>query len=282
VTLVLGGGGARGFAHLGVFRALTELGVPIDRVGGASIGSTMALPIALGFDPDGALKLVREGFASVLDYTLPLASLLAGRRITRAIERHTAGLGIEDFWLPYFCVSTNLTTAKTQVHRRGDVVRAVRASVSIPGVLPPVPFGDDLLVDGGVLDNLPIDVARDVDPHGTIVAIDVSPPRGPAAKRDYGTAVSGWRLVRDRLLPGRRAAPVPGIGVTILQSQVVAASRARQRMLDQGLADFYLNIHVKGVGMLAFDKVDRAARVGYEESLAPLGDWAAASGLVAG
>jgi predicted acylesterase/phospholipase RssA/CRP-like cAMP-binding protein len=282
VTLVLGGGGARGFAHLGVFRALAELGVPIDRVGGASIGSTMAIPIALGFDPESALKAVREGFASVLDYTLPLASLLAGRRIARAIERYTTGLAIEDFWLPYFCVSTNLTTAKTVVHRRGEVVRAVRASVSIPGVLPPVPHGDDLLVDGGVLDNLPIDAAREIDPHGVMLAIDVAPPRGPAARSDYGTSVSGWRLLADRFLPGRRAAPVPGIGVTLLQSQVVGASRARQRMLELGLADFYLNIHVKGVGMLAFDKVDRAERVGYEESFAPLRDWASSSGLLDG
>ncbi|MCM2270511.1 MAG: patatin-like phospholipase domain-containing protein [Thermoanaerobaculia bacterium] len=276
VSLVLGGGGARGFAHLGVFRALAELGVPVDRVGGASIGAAMALPVALGFDPERSLAHVREGFSSLLDYTLPLASLLAGRRITRAIERHAAGWEIEDLWIPYFCVSTNLTTARSVVHRRGEVVRAVRASVSIPGVLPPVPADGDLLVDGGVLDNLPIGVAREIDPHGTIVAIDVAPPRGPAAKRDYGNAISGWRLARDRVLPWRRAAPVPGIGVTILQSQVVAASRARQQLLDQGVADLYLNIHVKGVGLLAFDQVDRGARVGYDESIGPLRDWAAA------
>jgi len=279
VSVVLGGGGARGFAHLGVFRALEELGVPVDRVGGASIGAAMALPIALGNDAAASLALVREGFSSVLDYTLPLASLLAGRRITRAIQRHTGGWEIEDFWIPYFCVATNLTTSQTVVHRRGDVTRAVRASVSIPGVLPPVPAGDDLLVDGGVLDNLPIDVAREIDPHGTIVAIDVAPPRGPSAKLDYGTAVSGWRLARDRVLPWRRAAPVPGIGVTILQSQVVAATRSRQRMLEQGLADFYLNIHVRGVGLLAFDKIERGERVGYEESIGPLRDWAVATGL---
>jgi predicted acylesterase/phospholipase RssA len=156
------------------------------------------------------LALVREGFTSLLDYTLPLASLLAGRRITRAIERYAADWEIEDLWIPYFCVSTNLTTARTVVHRRGEVVRAVRASVSIPGVLPPVPDGADLLVDGGVLDNLPVEVARELDPHGTIVAIDVAPPRGPSARDDYGQSVSGWQLLRDRLLPWRRAAASTG------------------------------------------------------------------------
>jgi predicted acylesterase/phospholipase RssA/CRP-like cAMP-binding protein len=282
VGLVFGGGGARGFAHLGVYRALEELGIPVDLVGGASIGATMALPIARGDDAAGALAAARRAFSSLLDYTLPLASLLAGRRITRALDREFEGWEIEDLWLPFFCVSTNLTTSRTVVHRRGSVTRAVRASVSIPGVMPPVPAGHELLVDGGVLDNLPIGVMRELNPHGLVLAIDVAPPRGPAAKRDYGTHVSGWRLLADRLLPWRRAAPVPGIAATILLSQVVAAGAARQRMLDEKLADFYLNVHVRGVGLLAFEQVERGARVGYEESIGPLGEWAASRGLLRG
>jgi predicted acylesterase/phospholipase RssA len=133
-----------------------------------------------------------------------------------------------------------------------------------------------------VLDNLPIGVMRELNPHGRVIAVDVAPPRGPAAKRDWGTHVSGWRLLTDRLLPWRRPAPVPGIAATILLSQVVAAGAARQRMLDEKLADFYLNVHVRGVGLLAFDQVERGARIGYEESLGPLREWARQAGRCRG
>ncbi|MEJ2604825.1 MAG: cyclic nucleotide-binding domain-containing protein, partial [Gammaproteobacteria bacterium] len=175
VGLVLGGGGARGFAHLGVFRALEELGLPVDMIGGASIGAPVAIPTTWGCDAERARELVRSSFSSLLDYTLPVASLLSGRRITRNIYESMASWDIEDLWLPFFCVSTNLTAARTVVHSRGNLAHAVRASVAIPGVLPPVPHEGDLLVDGGVLNNLPIDVMRRVNPTGTVIAIDVAP-----------------------------------------------------------------------------------------------------------
>ena len=155
VGLVLGGGGGRGFAHLGVLRALEELGIPVDMIGGASIGAPMALLSAMGHTAAEGLDLAEQSFRSLLDYTLPIASLLSGRRITRAIERTCRDWDIEDLWLPYYCVSTDITTGRTVSHRRGSLLRAVRASVAIPGVLPPVPDGESLLVDGGVLNNLP-------------------------------------------------------------------------------------------------------------------------------
>src|SRR5262245_34482242 len=116
VGLVLGGGGARGFAHLGVLRALEDLGIPVDMVGGASIGAPMASGPARGLTAAQALAEAEQSFASILDYTLPVASLLAGRRITAAIERSLGDWDIEDLWLPYFCLSTNLTRAQSVVH----------------------------------------------------------------------------------------------------------------------------------------------------------------------
>lgn len=273
VGLVLGGGGARGFAHLGAIKALEELGVPIDLIAGASIGAVMAIPKAQGYDADTATRLAKERFSSLLDYTLPIAALLSGRRITRSIEAHMGSWDIEDLWIPYFCVSTNLSTAEPFVHFRGDAARAVRASVSIPGVLPPVPEGAHLLVDGGVLNNLPIDIMREQNPTGIVIAVDVAPPHGPSAKGDFGLSISGWRLAWNRLLPWRRSAPIPGIASTILTSLVVGSAQVRRTSLEDGAADYYHNIRIQGVSMLQFDKVEEVARIGYQESITALGNW---------
>ncbi len=279
IGLVLGGGGARGFAHLGAIRALEELGIPIDLVGGSSIGAVMAIPKAQGFDAATGIRLARQRFSSLLDYTLPITSLLAGHRITRSIVAHMGSWDIEDLLIPYFCVSTNLTTAKPHVHFRGDASRAVRASVSIPGVLPPVPEGNELLVDGGVLNNLPIDVMRLQNPTGLVIAVDVAPPHGPGAKADYGLSVSGWRQVIARLNPWQRSIPVPNIASTILTSLVVGSAQTRRTSLEEGDVDCYLNIRVPGISMLQFGKVEEVAQIGYEESIARLRDWIASGGL---
>ena len=137
-SLVLGGGGARGFAHLGVVKALQELNVPIDMIGGASIGAPIAALVAQGYSPDEVRTLTGKLFNRLIDWTLPLTSMLRGKRIADTIKKHAQDWDIEDFWIPFFCVSTNLTRAHQVVHKRGNSAVACRASVSIPGILPPV------------------------------------------------------------------------------------------------------------------------------------------------
>lgn len=275
-SLVLGGGGARGLAHLGVFRALEELGIPVDLVGGTSIGALLAGWVGQGKTAAEALRSAVEPFSSLMDLTLPTTSMLAGKRISAMINHQTAAWDIEDYWIPFFCVSTNLTTSKIKIHRRGNSARAIRSSLSIPGVLPPVPENGELLVDGGVLNNLPVDVMRESNPHGIVIAVNVAAPAGPVAKVDYGMSVSGWRLLFNRLNPFRKADEVPGIASTIMHSMMVGSSQARERAQEQNLADLILNIHVRGVGMMQFDvdTVNKAAEVGYEKSIGPLREWA--------
>ena len=279
VSVVFGGGGARGFAHLGVLRALEELGVPIDLAGGTSMGAPMAACPARGMTPEEALEEALTGYDSILDYTLPIVSVLAGRGITGSIVNSLGDWDIEDLWLPYFCVSTNITQAGQMIHRRGSLSRAVRASVAIPGILPPVPEGEDLLVDGGVLNNLPMDVMRELNPTGPMIAIDVVPPRGPAAKSDYGLSLSGWKLAAESFIPGRTSYRPPGIGGTILRSMLVGADSARRRMLQDGLPDLYLNVKMRKVGMLEFDAVDSIQQLGYEQGLDALRKWIDGGGL---
>ena len=110
--------------------------------------------------------------------------------------------------MPFFCVSTNLTRSRVEVHDRGDPATAIRASVAIPGILPPVPFDGDLLVDGGVLNNLPCDVMRATGMVDRVIAVDLSPPVGPRAHEDFGLSVSGWKALRAQFgaaSPGSRA-----------------------------------------------------------------------------
>ncbi len=116
--LVLSGGGARGFAHLGVLRALRERGIPVDEVAGCSMGTVIAAAITLGHEGDVLMELAEQQFHRLLDYTLPVVSLVKGGRITKNIEDTFGSFDIEDLWLPFYCVSTNLTTSHLEVHRR--------------------------------------------------------------------------------------------------------------------------------------------------------------------
>ncbi len=209
----------------------------------------------------------------MLDYTLPIASVMRGKRINDRIEADCLDWDLTDLWLPFFSVATNITTSESVVHSCGNGALAIRATSAIPGVLPPVPVDGKLLIDGSVLNNLPIDVMRKLNPFGKLIAIDVSAPRGPSSKSDFGRHLSGWRLLLDRLIPGRRAPRVPGIANLIMQSMVAGSSQAREEMLRANLADYYQNIHVRGVGMLEFDTVKPAVEIGYRESIGPLREW---------
>src|SRR4051794_5023903 len=109
VSLVLSGGGARGFAHIGVLRALHELAVPVDLVGGTSIGAVIAVLPGLETPVADMPRIVQEQFRRVLDYTLPVASVIRAKRIVDALRSSLGDTYIEDLWLPYFCVSASLT-----------------------------------------------------------------------------------------------------------------------------------------------------------------------------
>ena len=270
VWLVLGGGGAKGFAHLGVVRAMAEVGLPIDGIAGASIGAALAGLVAIETPTEDLVDRTADLFHRVLDYTVPVSGMIAAERIARAIERGVDGRDIEDTWLPYRCVSTNLTRSTTVVHRRGDLQRALRASLSIPGVMPPVAFGEDLHVDGGVMNNLPVDVARRETPGGTVIASDVAPILGPKAKSDHGLYVRGGGVLARRWTPGLAAPRVPKLMPTLMRSLVVAAAETRDRGIEERLADLHLQFELRGVGLLAYDVVQPVVDRGYEESMGAL------------
>lgn len=295
VGLVLSGGGARGHAHIGVYTALVELGVPVDRVIGASMGSIVAGGIGQQLDPPDLLAAMQRGADKLLDYTIPFVSLIKGERIVEVLERQFAGLAIDDMWIPFRCVSTDLTTARIVVHRDGPAARAIRTSVAIPGILPPVAHEGHLLADGGILDNLPAGVFGRDPSIGVIVASDVAPPLGPMAKGDHGLSVSGWTVAGARFVPhsARRAVrrairrgptaeisptPYPGIGSTLLRSLLIGSSRSRDEHLAAGIIDLYLELDVRTIPLLDFGLVAPAAEAGRSQAHAPISEWLTARG----
>ena len=164
VGLVLGGGGARALAHIGVIRALEEAGIPIDLVGGTSSGAIIGGQCASGWESARILAQSRKvliDHGSLNDFTLPVIALRRGRRYIRMLESLFADGRIEDLPLSFFCVSTNLTRSTCMVHRAGLLSEKVGASGAVPGLSPPTADGRDILVDGGVLNNLPVDVLLD-------------------------------------------------------------------------------------------------------------------------
>lgn len=269
-VLVIGGGGARGFAHIGAYRAVLELGIPIDVVAGTSIGGVIGTLIADGNTPEELVKIATESFADVLDYTFPSVSLIKGERITKAAREHFGLRHIEDLRRTFVGVSTDLTTSRPHFHVSGDLVTAIRATCAIPGVMPPVPMGEALLVDGGVLNNLPMDVARNLAPAGRVLAFDVAPTRGPRAYDDYGLSVSGWTAMRSR---GRRRSPYPRITSVLLRSMITASMRERDRQVGSGLSDFYVNLDISGVSMLDFSDPGGIAERGYAAAMPHLEAW---------
>ena len=176
VGLVLSGGGARGLAHIGVIRALTERGVPIDAIGGASMGAIVGALCASGLDADAIAAQMRAEYVGHpdYDYTLPIVALSSAAGSVRRMKRLYGERGVEDLPLRYFCMSTNLSRAESVVLDRGPLWRAVRTSSSVPGLLPPIAHSGDLFVDGGLLNNLPADVMRQ---HGAgiVVGVNVTP-----------------------------------------------------------------------------------------------------------
>jgi NTE family protein/lysophospholipid hydrolase len=212
VGLALGGGFARGLAHVGVLRALEELGIPVDLIGGSSIGAIVGAQWAIGRSASEIARRTAEGFAVAFDdATLPFLSFQRGGKHSRTIRDSFAETRIEDLWLPYFCVSTNLNRSELKVHAVGPLAEAVTASSRAPGIFPPVVFDGELHVDGGVINNVPVDVTREFSGIGTVIGVDVSPPDQLNEVVDYGDEVSGWQAAWSRFYPNRKRNTPPSM-----------------------------------------------------------------------
>ncbi len=239
--VVLGGGGARGFAHLGLLRALAEQGRRIDLLGGTSIGALVAALFAQGRSLDDMRAALDDLFVRhnyLNDYSLSRVSLIGGRKFRVQLERLFGEQRIEMLPAPYFCISTNLTRGAAVVHDRGLLREWVASSMTIPGIGPPVVWRGDLLVDGGLLNNVPTDVMQELG-RGVVIGSDVS---NAVELRVEGVDSSEPR----DLLHYRSVASAFNIAKILFRSAtLVDENQVRAR---RGSADLYLRMPVQGVG----------------------------------
>lgn len=271
--LVLSGGAAHGGAHVGVIRALREANIPIDLVAGTSIGAVVAACVAHEWDDE----MISERYRRVVrtnplsDYTLPLVALVAGRKASRLLEQTFGDRRIEDLWLPYFCISANLTSGQLMVHRDGVLRRALRASIAIPGVLPPVVQAGEVLVDGAVMNNFPVDVMKDLK-RGPIIGVDVESDISLRSDESSLDSLSWYQLVRSWWRQRRGATPLPDIlrilwrAGTVNSSATTAARRAQ--------VDLLFRPPLASIDMLDWQATERAIEIGHRsasEQLAALG-----------
>ena len=281
VSIVLAGGGARGFAHIGVLKALKEAGVPFDYVAGTSMGGIIAAGIAMEWDIDELSERVRDAFVvnkPLSDFTIPLIALFRGAKVSALLRKHFGDIRIEDLAKPYFCVSSDLTSGRDYVHRSGLLWRALRASVALPGILPPVTEGGHLLVDGGVMNNLPVDVMA-AEARGPIVAVDVAGEIDLRADDERYGERSIFSLI------GQRMRGSPSIISILMRAGTVGSDLQRRSVRAQ--ADFLFEPPLDGVGMRDWKYFEQAIAQGYAHAMlqiekhgVPLSDsWAAGPAL---
>ncbi|MFM9939583.1 MAG: patatin-like phospholipase family protein [Hyphomicrobiaceae bacterium] len=221
--LVACGGGAFCAAHIGIYKAMLEAGMGFDIMGGTSGGSAMTAAFAMGLSPDDIDRVTHDIFVTnraLRRYTWPIYSIFDHTHFDRQVAPYYSGIDIEDLWIPFFAVSTNLSRYSLHRHTSGDLWQAVRASGSIPALLPPTYTEDgQMLVDGCLLDNVPVRVMHELK-QGPNVVIAFEVPELERFSVDYDALPSRGQLVR-RLLTPFRSAPLPeapGLGSVLLRS----------------------------------------------------------------
>lgn len=278
VGLVLGGGGARGFAHLGILRALAESHIPVDVIGGNSMGALIGAQYACGLGLDEIREQTMRFALGGERPTLPVISLLSGRRLERDLRQMFGEQRIEQLWSPFFAAACNLSQACTTVQESGLLWRAVLASNSPAGLLPPVIRDGDLLVDGAILDNVPVGAMRSRlgtpfeqrRGNGKIIAIDVD------VREDMGVAPDLVRLSVRKTIKSYFSASAetsPGIGNILYRAGHIGGLHQRGRTM--AMADYYLEPPVSGFPLMGYRRAAEIAEVGYRYAMDEISRWTA-------
>ncbi|MDB5487344.1 MAG: cyclic nucleotide-binding protein [Reyranella sp.] len=267
VGVVMAGGGARAFTHIGVIKALRESGVPIDLVGGTSMGAIVAAGVASRWSNEELDTRFRRAFVDnnpLSDYTLPLISLFAGRRVTRLLRAAFGEKDIEDLILPFYCMTANLTTSNADIHTVGRLWRWLRASVAIPGVMPPFNEAGEVHVDGGVIDNFPVRAMRRLG-RGVTIGVDIDTGGALAAGAGVMEPWSAWQFFRRLIWKRNETLPIPSIVRILLRSALVASTaRAAE---DRAAAEMLIVPPMNHIDLLDWTSFDAAIEVGYRTTM---------------
>lgn len=273
VGLVLSGGGTRGWGHIGAIKALIEAGIPIDAVGGTSVGSIIAASYAITESYEGTLTQFREiiensrNSVSWRSFTWPAISLFNAKGLTHIIQKVFNDIQIEDLWLPYYCVSTNLAKNAETVHRKGLLWEQIRCSIALPGIIPPMLLNGELHFDGGLLNNLPVDVMRKtVGLRGNVVAVELGGNIKDEHKYSFPPVLTFWQALLGELGIAYEY-KFPHFIDTFLKSLLAGSSLKAQ--LNGLAANILVNLDLSRYPMLHSNKKqeNKIIEIGYETTL---------------
>lgn len=256
--VVFGGGGAFGTAHLAMLKAIGEFGIDIDMVGGTSVGSAMSGAFAMGLPMDEVIDRFVEMFVksgAATRYTLPFWSIMDHTHFDAQLQHHYgAQLMAEDLPINYFALATSLTRNAPVVLRNGPLWRLIRASSAIPAVFPPLVMEDgEVFVDGGLVDNVPVQAMRELK-AGPNIVLRLEPKDGWRVKADYSKLPSRGGAFLHMLPRGRkRRLRFPGIASVMTRSLVVNSEMLQAKVDQEG--DVFLNLQrIPGMGFMQWTK----------------------------
>jgi NTE family protein len=270
VGVVLAGGGARAFTHVGAIKALRESGVPIDQAAGTSMGAIVAAGVAARWSNEELTEHFHRAFVQanpLRDYTFPFVSLFRGRQVTRLLRTAFEEKDIEDLVMPFFCVTANLTTSTADVHQTGRLWRWLRASVAIPGVLPPFNEAGEVHVDGGVIDNFPVRAMRRLG-RGAIVGVDIDTGGALSAGENVEDTFSAWQFFRRLVWRRRETLPIPSIVRILLRSALISSTARAQR--DRNACDLVIVPPVGRFDLLDWTSFHDTIEIGYRTTMEAL------------
>ena len=272
VGVVLGGGGARGFAHIGVMRAFKELNIPIDLISGNSMGAVIAAQYAMQWSDTDMLEKTRHLCLQGDQFTLPIMSIFSGKKMTQGLGEMFGEICIEDLWLHFFSISCNISRATIMTHDSGSLLSAVLNSNAPPGLFPPQIVNGDLLVDGALLNNVPVDVMAKFNEGGTIVAVDVNAREDLLNNTDNRGGMSGWQLLINKINPMAEKLRIPNM-IEILSRASIIGGLAQRKKLMEGVADLYIQPPVTDFSLMAYKDAEKIEEVGYQYAKQELLIW---------
>jgi len=269
VGLVLGGGGAKGSSHVGMIKATLEAGIPIDRVAGVSIGSFMGALWCQERDV-GKLTVKARSFCHkmsqkwrmVLDLTYPYTSMMSGFAFNALIEEVFGDTQIEDLWIPYFTITTDISVSSMRIHETGSAWRYIRASMSLGTYMPPMcdPVDGHHLLDGGYVNNLPADIMHNKGAHH-ILAIDVG-SQEETDLHNFGDWLSGWQIFWAKMNPFSTLPKIPNQAEIQLRLAYVSCVRQLEQVKNATYCD-YIRPPIDKYGTLQFESFEEIRDVGY-------------------
>ena len=264
VGLVLGGGGAKGFAHVGAVKAMLEAGFEFDFVGGTSAGALYGAGITfVDFDIDKVTALCKRGSDAKVtsnDLTFPFISLMTGKKMRNYLQELYGESHLEDFWVNTYCVSTNYSNATMKVHETGLTRLQIEASVAIPGVFPPVILDKHLHVDGGVMDNLPIETMYQ-KPVSYVVAIALSAQTPHLVNVEK--IPSALELFINKFTKKHRYR-LPRMSSLLINS--LTLNSVQKQAITKSQVSLYLELNLGNFGFLDWSKWRELIEKGYQET----------------